>query len=696
MEPDFTGWATKSNLLCSDGRTILPGAFAHQDQEKVPLVWNHIKNDHNNVLGHAILEDRPGEGTYCRAYFNDTPQGRNAKKLVEHGDVSSLSIFANRLKEQAKQVSHGIIREVSLVIAGANPGAKIDNIRLEHSDGSVDVLEDEAIFYNGLLIEHSFKDDESEEDDEDVADTVEHAEEKTVKDVFDSMNDDQKNVVYYLIGKAMEGKSATHADEDDDTRSRIKSVVDSMTDEQQSVVHFMVSEALEHTADDDEDDEDDSEDESDNDADTGDKSAAHADDNKEGSSMTHNVFESGAEGKVSTGTTISHADAAKIFKRGQRIGSLREAVEEHATDTLEHGIHDIETLFPDAKNITNTPEWDKRRTEWVSVVLNGTRHTPFSRIKTQTADITMEEARAKGYVKGNLKKEEFFRLQKRVTTPQTIYKKQKLDRDDIIDITDFDVVAWLKGEMRLMLEEELARAILLGDGRSAEDEDKIQEDHIRPIATDDDLYATKLRVVLDETEESLNDAMDALVLNRRHYRGSGNPVLFTSETLLARMLLLKDGFKRRLYNSVQDLQAALRVSAIHTVEIMDEEDNNVLAIMVNLQDYTVGADRGGDVALFEDFDIDYNQNKYLIETRCSGALTKLKSALVLLAVTAGQTLVDPVAPTWNAEDKTVTVATTTGLVYKNKETNQTLTTGQPVTLAPDDELTVIAVPTSGY
>ena len=412
--------------------------------------------------------------------------------------------------------------------------------------------------------------------------------------------------------------------------------------------------------------------------------------------MKHNVFESDNEKRIDVGSTLTHSQTLDIFKAAKRTGSLKNAVEDFAADTLEHGIEDIDVLFPDAKAVTSTPDFLKRRTEWVNSVLTETRHTPFSRIKSMLADLTLEAARAKGYVKGNLKKEEFFRVSKRVTTPQTIYKKQKLDRDDILDITDFDVVAWLKGEMRLMLDEEIARAVLIGDGRSANDEDKIKEENIRPIATDHDLYVTRLYVNLGDANSSAEELIDALTLNRRHYRGSGNPTFYTSETMLAKLLLIKDTLGRRIYQTTADLQAALRVSKIVTAEILDEEANDVVGIMVNLADYTLGADRGGDVALFEDFDIDYNQEKYLIETRMSGALTKAKSALVVLRTKSTDVLVDPVAPSWNGTNHTVTVANTTGIVYKNKETNQTLTSSSPVTLSEGDELTVIAVPSSGY
>lgn len=683
MEPDFTGYATKANLKCSDGRTIMPDAFKHQDQETVPLVWQHARNEPSNVLGHAVLENR-SDGVYCRAYFNDSDSGKSAKKLVSHGDIKSLSIYANQLVEKSKNVVHGMIREVSLVLAGANPGALIDYVNVVHADGSVQELDTDAVITTGLSFEHWVGEDQDDEEEnpeekeEAVSENnIEHAGEETVKDIFDSMSDKQKEVVYFMIGQALkgDGSSAQHEDVD------IQEVFHSLNDDQKNVVYFMIGEALETAKD--------------NAKDNANDSVAH-EDNQEGTIMKHNVFESDNEKRIDVGSTLTHSQTLDIFKAAKRKGSLKDAVEDFAADTLEHGIEDIDVLFPDAKAVTSTPDFLKRRTEWVNGVLTETRHTPFSRIKSMLADLTLEAARAKGYVKGNLKKEEFFRVSKRVTTPQTIYKKQKLDRDDILDITDFDVVAWLKGEMRLMLDEEIARAVLIGDGRSADDEDKIQEEHIRPIATDHDLYVTRLYVNLDDDKSSAEELIDALTLNRRHYRGSGNPTFYTSETMLAKLLLIKDTLGRRIYQTTADLQAALRVSKIVTAEILDEEANDVVGIMVNLADYTIGADRGGDVTLFEDFDIDYNQEKYLIETRLSGALTRAKSALVVLRTKGTDVLVDPVAPSWNGTNHTVTVANTTGIVYKNKETNQTLTSGSPVTLAPGDELTVIAVPSSGY
>lgn len=687
MEPDFSGYATKANLKCSDGRTIMSDAFKHMDGAKVPLVWQHAHNEPSNVLGHVMLEARDGD-VYGHGFFNETDSAASAKALVAHGDITALSIYANKLVEKEKAVMHGTIREVSLVLSGANPGALIDYVNIAHGDGSIDTLEDEAVIYTGLPLVHSDKETNMG---------------KTIADVFETFNPEQKEAVEYMLGQALQHADEddkpdadqnppADKDEDDDDGSddkTVKEIFDGMTEEQKNVVYFMIGQALEDAG----KKSDDSKPTTPSSSNDEDKSstAQHSSFSKGNTNMSHNVFERDSMTGADTTPALSHADSASIFEGAKRLGSIKEAAEDYA---LQHGIQDIDVLFPDAKAVASTPEFLARRTEWVSEVMTGTRKTPFSRIKSLTANLTLDEARAKGYVKGNLKKEEFFRVAKRATTPQTVYKKQKLDRDDILDITDFDVVAWLKGEMRLMLEEEIARAVLLGDGRSAGDDDKISEDHVRPIANDDDLYVTYLYVNTGGSGYSAEQIIDALTLQRRHYRGSGNPTFFTSETILAQLLLIKDTMGRRIYPTVNDLSAALRVSKITAVEVMDEPSVDILGIMVNLQDYTIGADKGGDVALFDDFDIDYNQYKYLIETRISGALVKAKSALVVKAVAGSSTLVTPVAPTWDDEDKTVTVATTTGVTYKNKLTNQTLTTASPITLLPDEELTVIAVPTS--
>jgi HK97 family phage prohead protease len=574
VTPDFSGWATKVNLKCSDGRIILPGAFAHQDKAQVPLVWQHGHNEPSNVLGHVVLESR-NEGMRATGYFNSSEQAQNAKILVHHKDITYLSIFANQLIEKAKQVSHGVIREVSLVLAGANPGALIDNIELQHADGELITIEDEAVIYTGLPLQHGEESEESEESEE-VDDGP------TVQEVFDQMTPEQQDVVHYMVGAAIESTAMPKS---------------SSESEEETVI-------------------------------------AHSEETPEEGqrTMKRNVFEQGSEsGEVKH--QVTRDDVKEIVADATRCGSLKEAVGNYA---LKHGIENIDLMFPDAKAVTATPEFDSRRTAWVKSVLDGTRHSPFSRIKSLVADITVDEARAKGYIKGNLKKEEFFGLTKRVTTPATIYKKQKLDRDDIIDITDFDVVAWLKAEMRLMLDEELARAILIGDGRDVADEDKIKDPAaapegagIRSILHDHELYAATVPVNLEDAGSNPSEMVDAILLNMGVYKGSGQPTLYTTLPVLTRLLLAKDTLGRRLYRTATDLAAELGVSNIVTVESMEDEAG-LLGIIVNLSDYTIGADRGGEVSMFDNFDIDYNQYKYLIETRLSGALTKIRSAIIIM------------------------------------------------------------------
>ena len=574
MKYDFSGWATKNNIKCSDGRTILRDAFKHNDGQTVPLVWNHQHNESANVLGHAVLENRE-EGVYAYCTFNDTEAGKNAKLLVEHGDVTALSIYANQLKQNGSNVMHGTIREVSLVLAGANPGAFIDSI-IRHGE----FCEDEAVIYTGenLSLEHadqkpSDKEDKAGEDDKGDG-KVEGNKEKTIKDVVDSMSEEQKNVLYALVGQALEGKE-------------------------------MAQSAIEEN----------------NIEDGGEQE------------MKHNVFEGRETDKKDV---LSHDAMETIFKDAKRYGSLKESFLAHAD---QYGIKDIEWLFPDAKNVNMPPDFIKRDDSYVQKVMRGVHHVPFSRIKSMHADITADQARAKGYIKGKLKKEEVFTLLKRTTSPTTIYKKQKLDRDDVIDITDFDVVAWLKMEMRMMLDEEIARAILVGDGRLSSDDDKINEMCIRPIATDADLYCVKAPVTVASaaTEEEIAKAFIRTVIkSRKEYKGSGSPTLFTTEDVLTNCLLLEDKNGRIIYDTVEKLATALRVKEIVTVEVMEgaktkveSQDKPLMALMVNLVDYYVGADKGGAVNMFDDFDIDYNQQKYLMETRCSGALVKPYSAIAV-------------------------------------------------------------------
>ena len=580
---DFSGWATKANIKCADGRTIMPNAFEHNDGKTVPLVWNHQHDNPNEVLGHALLENRP-EGVYAYCTFNDTESGQVAKQLVQHGDVDALSIYANQLKERMSCVIHGNIREVSLVLAGANPGASIQNV-IKHGEE----FDDEAEIYTGENIElmHAGcgSSSSSEEDDKKKKkkdNELEHSKdgseemkkddksdsEKTVKDVFDTLNEDQKTVVYAMLGQVLgeNGSGEENKGGDDD--------------------------------------------------------------------MKHNVFDNE---QTQTEGVLSHDAMTTIITDAKRYGSLKESFLAHAGD---YGIDDIDWLFPDAKNLNIPPEFIKRDTGWVPKVMNSIKHSPFSRIKSMFADITEDEARAKGYIKGKLKKEEVFSLLKRTTTPTTIYKKQKLDRDDVIDITDFDVVSWLKAEMRTMLDEEIARAILVGDGRLASSDDKINEQNIRPIWKDDDLFTIKATVNVTSTstdEEKAKEFIRTVIKSRKNYKGSGEPTLYTTEDVLTDCLLIEDTNGRIIYDSVSKLATTLRVKEIVTVPVMENlsrqngssETLNLMGIIVNLSDYNVGADKGGAISMFEDFDIDYNQQKYLIETRCSGALIKPYSAIAL-------------------------------------------------------------------
>ena len=561
---DFSGWATRANIRCSDGRTIMKDAFKHMDGKTVPLVWNHQHNDPNEVLGHALLESKDGD-IYAYGKFNDTEAGRTAKLLVQHGDVNQLSIYANKLKQQMSNVLHGEIREVSLVLAGANPGAFIESI-LSHGEES----DKEAIIYTGedFYLSHASDDDQADANGEGAKkgdSKVSDNKEKTVKEVFDSMTEEQQTVVYAMIGQAL-----SDAEKDNDE--------------------------------------------------------------SEGGNenMKHNVFDQDIEQNENV---LSHSEMAAIFSDAKRYGSLKDSV-------LAHGIEDIDYLFPEANTLNTPPEFIKRDMGWVNKVMSGVHHTPFSRIKSMFADITEDDARAKGYLKGKLKKEEVFSLLKRSTTPTTIYKKQKLDRDDVIDITDFDVVAWLKAEMRMMLDEEIARAILVGDGRLNSSDDKINEQNIRPIYKDEELYTIRAEVdaaTAKTDSEKAKAFIRAVIKSRKNYKGSGEPTLYTTEDMLTDCLLLEDNVGRVIYDSVDKLKSVLRVKEIVTVPVMeginrtDDNGNNLglMGLIVNLKDYNVGADKGGAVNMFDDFDIDYNAQKYLIETRCSGALTKPFSAIAV-------------------------------------------------------------------
>lgn len=622
MKFDFSGYATKNDLQCSDGRIIRRGAFKEDDGATVPLVWNHKHDTPANILGHAELENRP-DGVYAYCSLNNTEQGKMAKELLKHGDIKSLSIFANRLQQRGAEVLHGCIREVSLVLAGANPGAYIEDVVIAHSeDGSEIVSEDEAFIYTGTPLTNALGHADNEEDksDEksDPSDDTENktSDDETVEDVFNTLTDKQKNVVYYLIDQAVNGEddvevdeeveeeTVSHADGDDET---VEDVFNTLSDKQKEVVYYLIGQAVEGNDDVD----------------------VEEVDEEEEVTMKHNIFDS----ETNDENTICHSEVMAAIGEAEAIGSMRASF-------LKHGIEDIDILFPEARTVTPTPDMITRQMGWVTEVLNATKKSPFSRIKSVAANLTEDEARAKGYIKGKEKKEEVFGLLKRVTTPQTIYKKQALDRDDIIDITDFDVVAWLKAEMRMMLDEELARAVLVGDGRSAGAEDKINPQNIRPIYQDVDLYT--IHYAIDTSKAETDDELSALLIDsavrsRKEYRGTGNPVMYASTDVINDMLLARDKIGHRLYGNESELAAALRVSKIVEVPVLegvqrtDEESNKfeLLALIVNLNDYTIGADKGGEVNFFDDFDIDFNKEKYLIEARCSGTLTHPYSAIAL-------------------------------------------------------------------
>ena len=600
---DFCGYATKNDVRCSDGLTIRHNAFAGNHGGTVPLVWQHGHNDPNNVLGHVKLENRK-DGVYAYGFFNDSDSARTAKQLLTHGDINAMSIYANRLSKKktgtGADVVHGNIVEVSLVLSGANPGALIDTIAFQHADGEE---VDEAIIYTDDELSMTDTPEEAEHSDEskDVSDgsnqeTVSHADKTPVED---------------------EPSTTTSKKEAPVAEKTVQDVFNEFTEEQKNVVYFLIGQALEEAG-------------------VGD------DDDTEGAPMSHsggNIFEDGYMAADNGDRELAHSAFTEAISdaKSRRLDSFREAFLEHAGT---YGIDNIDILFPDAQ-LTGDPSFIKRDDSWVNGVLNGAKHSPFARIKTVHADITADQARARGYIKGRLKKDEVFRLLKRVTTPTTIYKKQKLDRDDVVDITDLDVVAWMKGEMRGMLDEELARCILVGDGRDSVSEEKISEEHIRPIWKDSDLYATKVLLDAAATTEQI---VDAIVLGFENYEGKGIPTFYTTRQMATAMLTLKDKIGRRLYDTKEALAAALGVKAVVEVPVMNglkrhDEDTNtdisLVGIVVDMPDYTVGSDKGGSVALFDDFDIDYNAYKYLIETRASGALTVPKSAIIIEKKIAG-------------------------------------------------------------
>lgn len=570
MKYDFSGYATRNGIRCSDGRTIMKDAFIENDGTTVPLVWQHDHSDPSNILGHCKLENRP-DGVYAFGVFNDTPAARDAKMAVRHGDINAMSIYANHVKQESGLVQHGNIREVSLVLSGANPGAFIDNVTIAHGD-EVATLDDEVIIFSGQEFAHADSKEETKEKEAPMAEETtgtknnKSEEDMTVQDVLDTLTPIQQKVVYALIGMAAEGDSGEEVEQ------------------------------------------------------------------SEGDYGMYNAFESNEDTEIRHADEFVQEELDAVFADARRNGRLSDSVISHAQS---YGIQNIDILFPDAQAIRNTPDFYGRRTEWVNSVLNNTQHVPFSRIKSMYADITADEARARGYTldrEHNKRKiEEVFNVLKRVTTPQTVYKKQKLDRDDIIDITSFDVVAWLKQEMRIMLDEEIARAVLVGDGRDVSDESKIRTDSIRPIAFDDDLYTIKVNVAdADDVTAMIDQVTQAQV----DYRGSGTPTFYASPSLIAKMMTQRDQLNHRMYSTRNDLASELSVSNIVDVPILDtatsEDGRPVLGLIGNLKDYTIGADRGGNISMFDDFDIDFNQQKYLMETRCSGALTLPKSFIAIM------------------------------------------------------------------
>lgn len=717
-KPDFTGYATRFDRECSDGRTIKHGAFLHQDKQQVQLVWQHQHDNPENVLGHAILHQRP-DGIYTEAFFNDTDRAKHARELVIHGDVKALSIYANKLKQVRGDVVHGNIIEVSLVYKGANPDAFIEDVNLRHSADGSDTMVGEAIIYPGEEFDLFHADSDSDEGD------------KTVADIVKSMSDVQKTVLYALISQAASGSvkhSDDEGDEDDvvlhneetDEEIDVDEVLESFTPDQLSVVHSLIGEALESgndSSNDTAEHSDDSDDESTDESDDADESNSSEDDdqsskekdadapsgtepeklqhNQEGSAnMKYSAFENNADGGSSTVVrkTLSHSDVVEINQLAREKGSFKKAFETFTLEHADYGIENIDVLFPDARVSSQQPELISRQTEWVSKVLGATKHSPFAKVKTILADLTAEEARAKGYTKGTLKKDEVVVLLQRSTSPATIYKKQKLDRDDVIDITDIDIISWLKWEIRFMLNEEIARAVLIGDGRAVGHADKIKDPQgqtdgigIRSVANDHELYAHKVQLAANVAPDVM---IDEITRARTNYRGAGSPTFYTTDAVLTEMLLLKDKMGRRLYETEASLAAAIRVKEIVPVEPMGE-DATLIGIIVNLIDYTIGTNKGGEITSFEDFDIDFNQYKYLMESRMSGALTKPKSALVIRRDQG--TEVTATAPTFNTSTNTLTIPTKAGVEY--------LINGSVVpagNIVIEENTDVVAEPTSGY
>lgn len=638
---DFSGYVTKNDLKCSDGRVIRKDAFAECDGEVVPLVWAHLHNEPSNVLGHTMLENRD-DGVYGYSAFNNTENGSIAHALVDNGDIQYMSIYANQLRQDGNDVKHGKIREVSLVLAGANPGAMIDYVSFAHSDGTIDDSDEDAIIHTGIEIELADADEDDLEDDVDDLedDSFEHADDddKTIGDIWNTLNEKQEAAVYAIVAEILgeDVEDLSHADSDESdggSGETVGEVFDTLTDEQKAAVYAIIGEIIdENESDEDEDDEELAQSGMEND-------------------MKKNVFDGGASDVVK----ITAEDVQSLMHSAMSEGSFKKVFQELDEDkrnaflmhdattytggdgntytTKAYGISNIGLLFPEARTSRPTPDFIQRNMDWVPKVLGGVHKLPYTRIRSMFADITEDEARAKGYVTGAQKTEEVFGLLKRETTPTTVYKKQKFDRDDVLDITDFDVIAWVRGEMRMMLDEEIARAILIGDGRSNVSPDKINENNIRPVWKDDDLYTTKLRVTASTTPEEM---IDTILTAMDDYEGSPNPVLYAPRAKITQMKLIKDELGHRLYKSESEIADAMGVSSIVAVPVMKNQTNTVnnttydlFGIIVDLRDYDAGTDKGGQVTAFDDFDIDFNQMKYLIETRMSGALSKPRAAIAI-------------------------------------------------------------------
>lgn len=650
MEPDFTGYCTRTGIRCTDGRTIKHHAFKGNDNTTVPLVWQHLYDSPDNVLGHVVLHS-VGDGVRAEGYFNDTLPATQAKALVKHGDIKMLSIHANQLIQQAMEVVHGVIREVSLVLAGANPGAYIDNVNLAHGDG-VTALADEAIIYSEATIQF-----------------VE------LSPPVPAPSLPPKPALSHAVAGLPSLMPSPSVAQASDANLTVADVIAGFTEQQREVVYALIGAAMSQS----------------------DPSGTNPTDPKGDPQVTHrNVFDQSG-GNAPAGPVLSHADVQGIFDDARKRGSLKDAVEAYA---LTHGIQNIDLLFPDATAVDATPAWITRRQAWVANVLGNTHHTPFSRIKSRFADITMDEARARGYVKGALKREEFFGITTRTTTPKTVYKKQKLDRDDILDITEFSVVDWMKTEMRVMLDEEIARAILVGDGRDVADPDKINENNIRPILTDADMFVTRVNINLSDASSNNEEIVDGIMSGMQYFQGTGVPTLYTARSWVTKMLLTKDTLGRRLHSSVAELADAMGVGGIVMVDVLESMKDTLIGIIVNLQDYSVGTDRGGEVTFFDDFDIDYNQFKYLYETRLSGALVQYKSAIVV-GLTTATMLGSPTAPTFVKATGVVTIPTMANVTYVsvNDQTgveSAALTAGPQTAIAAGASIHIRAKAASGY